>query len=331
MILVTGGTGLVGSYLLHRLIKNNRPVRALKRATSSTEKTKKVFELLSENGADLFNKIEWIDADITDIPALTLAFKGIKKVYHCAALVSFNNNDDNLLIEHNIVGTANIVNLCLANAVKKLVHVSSVATLGEQHHPITEKTYWNPEEHHHMYAITKYGAELEVWRGTQEGLNAIIVNPGVILGEVFYDRGSGLLFKKINNNFPYYTEGTMGFIHVKDVARSMIGLMDSDITNEQFILVSENYSYKRLFKEIQHALQIQKKLKLATPLMLQLAYLLDCIKGFFTGKRSLPKALIEASNKKLAYENHKIKNALDFEFMPISEAIQQISKDFKTN
>lgn len=324
MILVTGGTGLVGSYLLHNLLLTNSHVRAIKRRNSNIENTRKVFQLLSKDGATLFEKIEWVTADITDIPALDLAFKNITKVYHCAAVISFDPKDDKLLRDCNIKGTANVVNLCLSHHVEKLVHVSSIATLGEHHNPITEETYWNPEDEHNMYAITKYGAELEVWRGIQEGLDAVIVNPGVILGNVFFESGSGLLFSKIKSGFNYYTSGTVGFVNVKDVVACMIMLMRSEIKNEQFILVAENYTYKRLFSEIQLTYNIHKKLKPVSSTLLTIAYVLDYFKGIFTGKRSLHKATLKAANKTLIYDNGKIMNALNYNFTPIKETIEEI-------
>ena len=326
MILVTGGTGLVGSYLLHELLLTNDCVRAIKRKNSDTKKTKKVFELLSKNGEILFNNIEWVTADITDIPALDLAFKDITKVYHCAAVISFNSKDDRLLRNCNIKGTANVINLALAHNIEKLIHVSSIATLGEHHSPITEETYWNPEASHNMYAITKYGAELEVWRGTQEGLNAVIVNPGVILGDVFFESGSGLLFSRIKSGFNYYTKGTVGFVNVKDVVACMIKLMTSHTRDEQFILVAENYTYKQLFSEIQQGYNINKTLKPVNPLLLNIAFVLDYLKGLFTGKRSLSKATLEAANKTLIYDNAKVINELDFKFTPVKETIEEICK-----
>lgn len=324
MILVTGGTGLVGSYLLHDLLLTNNSIRAIKRSDSNIENTKKVFKLLSKDGEKLFEKIEWVTADITDIPALDLAFKNVTKVYHCAAVISFDPKDDRLLRNCNIKGTANVVNLCLSYHVEKLIYVSSIATLGEHHHPITEETYWNPEHEHNMYAITKYGAELEVWRGTQEGLDAVIVNPGVILGDVFFESGSGLLFNKIKSGFNYYTNGTVGFVNVKDVVFCMRKLMASEIKNEQFILVAENYSYKRLFSEIQQAYGIHKELKPVSSTLLKTAYILDYLKGIFTGKRSLHKATLQAANKTLVYDNGKVVNTLGHNFTPIKETIEEI-------
>ena len=184
MILVTGSTGLVGAHLLYKLISNNEKVRAIYRNEGKLNNVKKVFSTYIDDYKNLFENIDWVKADILDIPSLSKAFKGIDYVYHCAAFVSFEPDKYHLLRRTNIEGTANIVNLCISNSIKKLCYVSSIATIGNElnNNPITEDSVWNPEEEHSVYAITKYGAEMEVWRGTQEGVDAIIVNPGVILG-----------------------------------------------------------------------------------------------------------------------------------------------------
>ena len=187
MVLITGATGLVGSHLALHLLENNERIRAIYRTKTSIEKTKSLFKLYGKES--LFEQIEWIEADINDIPSLEIAFKGVEYVYHCAALISFDPKDEKKLRKINIEGTANIVNFCLAFNVKKLCHVSSIAALGDlmEHETlITEETIWNPEKHHSDYAISKYGAEMEIWRGLQEGLPVVIINPGVILGPVSY-------------------------------------------------------------------------------------------------------------------------------------------------
>jgi nucleoside-diphosphate-sugar epimerase len=165
MILVTGATGLVGSHLLVQLLQENEEVKALFRSEKQIEKVKNVFAFYNQTA--LFDKIKWVKGDITDIPSLEIAFENITHVYHCAALISFDPSDEDELRKINIEGTANVVNCCIDFGVKKLCHVSSIAALGtpkEHETTITEETEWNPEELHSDYAITKYGAEMEVWR-----------------------------------------------------------------------------------------------------------------------------------------------------------------------
>ena len=198
MVLVTGATGLVGSHLALHLLENNESVRAIYRNKDTISKTKSVFSLYKRE--KLFDKIEWVCADITDVPSLEIAFQGIQYVYHCAALISFDPKDEKQLRKVNIEGTANIVNLCLEYRVKKLCHISSIAALGDlkiNEIIVNETTEWNPEVYHNDYAISKYGGEIEVFRGQQEGLKVVIINPGIILGPCFWEVGSGEIFTKI--------------------------------------------------------------------------------------------------------------------------------------
>jgi len=252
MILVTGGTGLVGSHLLYFLLKENANVRAIHRKNSNIKAVKKVFALYTAEVDSLFNKIEWVEANITDIPALTLAFENIIKVYHCAAFISFDPSKYKVLKKANVEGTANIVNLCLASNIEKLCYVSSVATLGSnlKDQLISEETPWNPDAKNSVYAITKYGAEMEIWRGTQEGLDAVIVNPGLILGTSPDGGGSSIIISLGASGIPFYPSGAMGIVDVQDVVKTMILLMNSEVKNEQFILVGENLTYKDLLTRL---------------------------------------------------------------------------------
>ena len=212
MILVTGGTGQIGSRLLLNLTKNKAyKVRAIYRNTQSLEKIRQLFVKHSDSGTAQFDTIEWIQADLSNIPALEKAFEGVTFVFHCAGLISFQPQDFDKLIEVNVQGTANIVNLSIDFGVKKLCYVSSVATLSTlPHTPIDEENDWNNEDNNTDYAISKHGAEMEVWRGSQEGLPVVIVNPSVVLGGDFADRGSGLLYKKVADGLRYYPAGARG-------------------------------------------------------------------------------------------------------------------------
>ena len=288
MILVTGGTGLVGAHLLFKLLNENQSVRAIYRTKKKLETAKHIFSYYTETPADVFNKIEWVLADLNDIPALTEAFIGIDYVYHCAAFVSFEPDKFELLRKTNIEGTANIVNLCIANNIKKLCYVSSIATIGTPATPtktLTEATEWNKEFDNSVYAITKYGAELEVWRGTQEGLDAVIVNPGVIIGPGIWRYGSGSLITMVNNGMPYYTTGSTGYVDVKDVVNCMIKLMQSNITNTRYIVVSENLSFKDFIYKTAHYLKVSPPKKQATKLILAIGWRLDWLRHKITGKR----------------------------------------------
>jgi len=331
MILVTGGTGLVGSHLLYQLTKENKSVKAIYRNEKKLAIVKKVFSYYTDNPDILFNKIEWIQADLLDIPMLTEAFNGVSYVYHCAAFVSFEPNKYHLLRKTNIEGTANIVNLSIDNKIKKLCYVSSVAALGKtnSNNPIDENTLWNPEADNSVYGITKYGAEMEVWRGTQEGLDTIIVNPGVIIGPGIWKYGSGNIFKKVANGLHYYTEGTVGYIDVFDVVNSMILLLESNIKNERFILVAENWTYKYFIDCIANTLKVKPPTKKAGPIILGIGWRLDWLYSKLTGKRrNLSKQLAHTLMSKSIYDNSKLKDDLSIDFKPIEVSIEDISDIF---
>lgn len=327
MILVTGGTGLVGAHLLFKLVSNGETVRAIYRTERKLDNVKQVFSCYTENYDSLFKSIEWIKADILDIPLLSDAFNGVTHVYHCAAFVSFEPNKYHLLRRTNIDGTANVVNLCISNNIEKLCYVSSIATIGNaaNNDSITEETAWNPEHDNSVYAITKYGAEMEVWRATQEGVNVVIVNPGVILGAGIWRYGSGSLFKKAHKGIAYYTAGTVGLIDVKDVVSMMVALLKSDIKNERFILVAENWTYKHFLQSMAKAVNAKPPKKEAKFWLLQLAWRMDWLTHKLTGKRrQLTKQIVASLHSETNYSHAKIKKTIDFEFNPIDESIATI-------
>ncbi|SHF95326.1 Nucleoside-diphosphate-sugar epimerase [Flavobacterium segetis] len=328
MILITGGTGLVGAHLLLHLIKNGEQVRAIYRKPESIEKTKSLFDLYKKRG--LFDLINWYPADINNIPALEKAFEGIDYVYHCAAVISLDPKDENLLRKTNIEGTANIVNFCIAFNIKKLCFISSIATLGDllPHEKfITEETEWNPENYHSDYAISKYGAEMEIWRGQQEGLSTLIINPGVILGPGFREQGSGLLFQKVEEGLTFYTLGTTGFISVIDVVKLTIDLMKSDISNQRFTLVSENISFKEILFTIADALKVKRPKTEASKLLMELIWRIDyLLSALFGKKRQFTKATARASYSQSLYSNQKVKDTLPNQFTNIRLYIKEIAR-----
>ena len=328
MVLVTGGTGLVGAHLLLHLIENGESVRAIYRNLESIQKTKSLFSLYKKEV--LFEKIDWIQADIIDVPSLEPAFENVEYVYHCAALISFDPKDEELLRKTNIEGTANIVNFCIAKSVKKLCFLSSISALGdlkENEKIITEEAEWNPEKPHSDYAISKYGAEMEIWRGQQEGLETVIVNPGVIIGPGFWEQGSGLLFKKVSKGLRFYTKGTTGFVAVPDVVRMTVELMKNGHSNDRFTLVAENMCFQDLLNTIADALKVKRPSLHASPLLVTLAYKIDWLLSNVLGqKRKLDRATARASYTESRYSNEKIKSSLQTDFLDIHQYIKDISK-----
>lgn len=325
MILVTGATGLVGSHLILQLLEQDQNVRALYRTEDNKGKTKQVFDYYKKS--DLFSKIDWTQGDINDVPSLDEVFVGIEYVYHCAALVSFDPNDEEKLRKVNIEGTANIVNFCLDFNIKKLCYVSSIAALGdllEGETIVTESTEWNPEVQHSDYAISKYGAEMEVWRGQQEGLDVIVVNPGVILGPIFWTEGSGEIYQKVRNGLPFYTKGVTGFVVVTDVIDVMIRLMESEIKNEKFTLVAENISYKDLVFKIADCLKVSRPKIYANKFMTSLGWRIDLFLSLFGKKRDLSKSMSNSLHSIDVYSNEKVIREISFKFNRIDDYIKEI-------
>jgi dihydroflavonol-4-reductase len=327
MILVTGATGLVGSHLVLHLLEQNHEVKALFRNENGKQKVKTVFA--HSNKEYLFEQIIWCQADILDVTTLEIAFQEVTKVYHCAALISFDPNNEEKLRKINIEGTANVVNLCLDFDIKKLCYVSSTSALGDllPHEKIvTEETEWNPEISHSDYAISKYGAEMEVWRGQQEGLNVVVVNPGVILGPLFWEEGSGEIYQKVKNGLKFYTKGITAFVTVTDVIKAMFLLMESQITNQKFILVSENKSYQEVLFAIADVLHVKKPAFYANAISTSSVWKIDWFLNVFFGKkRSLSKNLANALHSEDFYLNDKICKTLDFKFQNISNYLKTIN------
>ncbi|RZJ51863.1 MAG: NAD-dependent epimerase/dehydratase family protein [Flavobacterium sp.] len=332
MVLVTGGTGLVGAHLLLHLIENGENVRAIYRNQTNIQKAKSVFELYKKQ--DLFEKIEWLEADILDVPSLEIAFLDIDYVYHCAAFISLDPKDEDLLRKTNIEGTANMVNFSIAKKIRKFCFVSSIAALGDlaAHETIiTEETEWNPEKPHSDYAISKYGAEMEVWRALQEGLDVIIVNPGVILGPIpkskTCEQGSAEFYVRVANGLSFYTLGSTGFITVNDVVRIVFELMKSDIKNERFTLIAENIVFRDIFNTIADALKVKRPSIHAAPFLVNLGWIADGIfSTLFFQKRRITKATAKASYSKSLYSNEKIKTALGTVFQDVHQYINDVAK-----
>jgi dihydroflavonol-4-reductase len=331
MILITGATGLVGSHLALHLLENNERVRAIYRTEASIEKTKSLFRLYEKQS--LFEKIEWFQADITDIPSLEIAFKDVEYVYHCAALISFDPKDEKQLRKINIEGTANIVNFCLAYAIKKLCYVSSIAALGDlkEHETIiNEETDWNPEKPHSDYAISKYGAEIEVWRGYQEGLPIVIVNPGVILGPGFWKTGSGEIFTKVKNGLLFYTKGITGFVTVNDVVKIMAQLMKSNINGERYIVIAKNISFEKILATIAKALNVNSPSFYAKPWITEIVWRIDWLPStFFNCKRRLSKDMAQSLHSENFVSNEKVKKDLEFTFQNVEEYCDEMNVFFK--
>lgn len=333
MILITGGTGMLGAHLVMDLILRGETVRVLKRRNSNLSIVKKIFSFYHPDAEDIYSKIEWFDSDILDIDGITSAIEGIDKVYHCAAMVSFDPRDKYTMIENNIKGTANIVNASLDSGVKKLCHVSSISALGQtgNNNPIDEETFRNPKGRYSGYSISKFRSELEIWRGITEGLNAVIVNPSVILGPGDWKSGSPSIFSNIAKGLRFYTHGVTGYVDVLDVVESMVAVMDSEIVNERFVVSSENLSFKELFSKVANSLGVKRPQIYANSAMLQLAWRIESIISKLNGKSPIltKETCFSAQNVNI-FSSKKLIDKLGFKFIPIQESIERIANIYNT-
>ncbi|MCX6246526.1 MAG: NAD-dependent epimerase/dehydratase family protein [Bacteroidetes bacterium] len=326
MILVTGGTGLLGSHVLFELARQGRKVRAVKRTTSDTAMVRKVFSYYSEVPDELLKNIEWFDADLLDFGAISDALEGINEVYHIGAVVSFYPSDHKAMLKVNIEGTASLVNQCLDKGVEKFCYVSSVATLGRglNGNPTSEEDYWVTTRKNTIYSVSKYGAEREVWRAMEEGLHAVIVNPAFILGPGFWNDNSGL-FRLVWEGLKYYTDGINGYVDARDIARAMIQLMDRNIFNERFLLSAGNISYEQLFGMMAKCLGKPAPAVKIPGIVPEMMWRFEALRTFFT--RSTPiltREMAYTMGQKYLYTHDKIKKALDFEFTPLDQSIREI-------
>jgi len=312
MILVTGGAGLLGHELIGQLLSEGKTVRAIY--------NRKPLTGFENTGLQL------VQCDILDVVALEEAMTGMDEVYHCAGIVSFDPKRRREMFKVNIEGTANVVNAALDAGVRKMVHVSSVSALGRirEDGEVNETMNWTEETSNSAYGQSKYLSELEVWRGISEGLNAVIVNPVIILGAGDWNDSSSRLFRSAYDEFPWYTEGISGFVDVRDVAAAMIALMGSEISAARFILSAENRSYRSVFNEMARSFGKKLPYKKVTPFIASLVYRWEALKSRFTGKEPLvTKETALTALAKVNFNNSKLKMALPgFSYHPLDETIR---------
>ena len=331
MILVSGGTGFLGAHLLFRLVSEGAKVKALKRASSSIHFTEKIFSNYAENPNELLKNIEWVEGDLLDMFSLLDAFDGIDQLYHTAAMVSLDSGDGMDLMNTNTQGTANVVNAALEKKVGKLCYVSSIGALGYEadQKVIDEETPWDTSKDKSLYSKSKYEAEKEVWRGMAEGLNAVIVNPSVILGPGDWNQGSPKIFNTVYKGLKFYPQGTNGFVDVNDVVTAMTKLMISGISNARFIVNSENISYRQLFDWMAEFMKITGPKHKAGKFVGELGWRLSKFISLVSGQpQSITKSAIRSSNRLYVYSNNKLLQAIDMQFMPVKESVQNAAKIF---
>lgn len=316
---------MIGAHVALQLLQQNKPVTAIKRSGSDIAKTRRLFSYYTPDYQELFSRIRWVDADIMDIYSiLDVLESGIETVYHCAGFVSFDAKDREQMHRVNATGTANMVNACLEKPVKAFCHVSSIATLQNPDIStnIDESVYWKSSPDASDYAISKYNGEREVWRGMEEGLNAVIVNPGLVLGPGFWEQSSGKLVSTCYKGTAFYTEGSSAAISATDTAACMIGLTERHVFNKRFVLTAHNYTFRDLLSRLHKAFGNKEPSIEAGKLMLRLGLWLDALRSAFTGKeRVLTKATMHAGLAKNTFNNARIRETLGYHFEPLHETV----------
>jgi dihydroflavonol-4-reductase len=336
MIFVTGGTGLIGSHLLFELVSDGKRVRALKRHTSDLGKVLKTFSYYSGKPEELFHRIEWVNGDILDYFNLEKRLRNVEQVYHCAAVVSFSRKERKSMIHNNVEGTANLVNAALENGVKRFCHVSSVSALGSNLNGFStdELTNWVPSRKMTAYSQSKFFSETEIWRGVEEGLPAVIVNPSIVLGPGNWDSGSSQLFKTVYNGLKFYTKGVTGYVDVKDVVKAMVLLMDDShfetCKNQRFLLNSENLSYQDVFFRMADAMNKPRPKYFASKLMLAVAWRAASLRRLL-GSRGpeITRETAASACNVTKFDGTKITRAIGFQYLPVSESIARTAAFLK--
>lgn len=319
-VLVTGASGFVGQHLVRRLSAAGREVRALYNRHAPSA------DLLALPG------VTWVPCDLLDVYQVEDVLRGMTRVYHCAAVVSFHKSDRQHMLHFNVESTVNIVNEALEQGLEKLLYVSSVAALGRSGHnrEITEEEQWEESRYNSAYGLSKQLAELEVWRGMAEGLDAVIVNPGIILGEGNWNTGSARLMKVVHEEFPFYTRGVNAWADVQDVVRIMEQLMDSTVSGERFIISAGNFAYREVFTEMARALGKKPPHIGASPFMTGLIWRWNALRTAFTGKKATVTRETAATAQKIAiYNNGKLLQFLpEFHYTPLPETIGRMARAF---
>jgi nucleoside-diphosphate-sugar epimerase len=321
-ILITGGTGFLGAYIIKELIKKNYAVRAIRRSN----------KLPSFLPAAIFDKVEWVEGDVLDVVSLEDAMEGIDTIIHSAAVVSFNRKEKNQMFNVNVQGTANVVNVALEKNVQRLVYISSVAALGRKVDggEVNEEKKWEDTKANTHYAKSKYKAELEVWRGISEGLNAVILNPSTILGYGDWNNGSSAIFKKVYEEFKWYTPGINGFVDVEDVASATVLLMESTISEERFIINGDNWPFRKLMDTMADSFGKKRPVKQTTPFILSVAWRMELLRSMITGNKPvLTKESAKIAHSKTYFDNGKfLKSFPQFSFTPLERTIRSACEKY---
>ncbi len=329
MNFVTGATGLVGSHLVLRLVEEGMPVTALFRNEKGKSEVQNLFQFYGKE--NLFSQVEWVKGDVEDADDMYELTEGIDIVFHCAAIVSYHKKEASRMLEVNINGTKNVVNACIENDVKHLIHISSISALGDSKGEIIdEETPRNFNDYHSNYSKSKYLSEQEVWRGIQEGLNATILNPGVVFGPNACERSSGTMIARINKGLPALPAGGSGIVSVLDVVEVMVRAAKQTPTNERYILCAENVRMSELFTKIANALHVKIGKNVAKKWQIVLVYYMEALIELFTGKRaSITREIIRNYDEVKRFDGSKATRVFGFQYRNTFGSIEDTVRFYK--
>jgi nucleoside-diphosphate-sugar epimerase len=329
MNFVTGATGLIGSHLVLQLAEEGMPVSALFRNENGKSEVFNLFQFYGKE--NLYTQIQWVKGDVEDADDMFDLTEGMENVFHCAAIVSYHKKDASRMLDVNINGTKNVVNACLENDVKHLIHISSISALGDSKGTvIDEETPRDFNDYHSNYSKGKYLSEQEVWRGIQEGLNATILNPGVIFGPNNCTRSSGTMIARIEKGLPALPAGGSGIVSVLDVVEVMIRAAKQAPTNERYILCAENIRMSELFTKIADALHVKIGKTIAKKWQIKLVFYMEALVEIFTGKRAtITREIIRNYDEVKQFDGSKAKRVFGFEYRNTFSSIEDTIRYYK--